>query len=70
MPVWSIQFYDEINGFQPSRYGAVKADNEGTAFVLAKENMKDAQRAEVIRMVVRDEAAFQDGYRETSSIKF
>jgi hypothetical protein len=66
MPVWSVRFYDERNDFQPTRYGVVKAENEGAAFVLAKENLKDARHADVVRMVVRDEAVLQDGYREIS----
>jgi hypothetical protein len=67
MPIWSVQFYDETNDFRPSRYGVVKADNQGTAFILVKEKMGDAQRADVIQTIVRDESAFQDGYRELSS---
>jgi hypothetical protein len=63
MPVWSVQFY-ESEDLSPSRYAVVKADNEGAAAVLVKENMGDAQRADLIRQVVRDEAAFQDGYRD------
>jgi hypothetical protein len=45
----------------------VKADNEGTAFVLVKANMKNAQHADVIPTVVRVESTFQDGYRELPS---
>jgi hypothetical protein len=67
MPIWSVQFYDEATDFRPSRYAVVKANSEGAAFVLAKENMRDAQRADVIPQVVRDESAFQDGYRELQS---
>jgi hypothetical protein len=62
-----VQFYDETTDFRPSRYGVVKAGNQGTAFVLVKANMKDAERADVIPAVVRDESVFQDGYRELSS---
>ena len=67
MPIWSVQFYDEPNDIRPSRYGVVKAANQGTAFVLVKANMGDAQRADVTATVVRDESAFQDGYRELPS---
>jgi hypothetical protein len=52
------------DGISPSRYAVVKADNEGAAAVLVKENMGEAQRADLIRQVVRDETAFQDGYRD------
>ena len=67
MPIWSVQFYDETYDFRPSRYGVVKAANQGEAFVLVKEKMGSAQRADVTPAIVRDEATFQDGYSDLPS---
>jgi hypothetical protein len=67
MPVWSVQFYDENYDLQPSRYGVVKADTEGEAFLLAKANKGAAKRADVIQTIVRDESAFKIGYFDLPS---
>jgi hypothetical protein len=56
-------FADKFD-IEPTRYAVVKAETDGAAWVLVKDNMGDTQRADLAPTVVRDESVFQDGYRD------
>jgi len=64
MPVWSVAFFDERYDFEPARRSVVKAETEGAAAIIVKEQMGECERADLTLAVVRDESLYQDGYRE------
>lgn len=67
MPIWSVAFYDGKFDSEPCLRGVMKANTQGEAYVIVKDKMGETQRADLIPALVRDEAAFPDGYRELAS---
>jgi len=67
MPIWAVSFYDHYYDLEPSEKGAIKADTEQEAVEIARRELANNGRFDLVRAIVNDERKLFDGYVEFES---